>query len=153
MSLFNRHHSWYNTATIQADVDEVLDKISSERIAKEHNKRVEEELANPEDFKKNERYRDYHEIDIEIDPDDYDLMYQDDEELDDFPEDAIVEYLVNRGYTVLKKYAFPVDLSKTSTYINDLEPWKFKDVMCDILGLSHLADKETILKELSNKIK
>lgn len=39
-----------------------------------------------------------------------------------------------------------------SEYLSELPPHKLRDILCDMVGVSHHASKETILQEIENKI-
>lgn len=39
-----------------------------------------------------------------------------------------------------------------SEYLSELPPHKLRDMLCDMVGISHHASKETILQEIENKI-
>ena len=76
----------------------------------------------------------------------------DEEDLDDFDFEDIYDYIEGAGYIVLEKGAFPADMAAMSSYIGDLSNWKFKELLCDVCGLSHLATKEDILNAIKDKI-
>ncbi len=37
-------------------------------------------------------------------------------------------------------------------YIQDLDDLKFRDLMCDILGLQHVADNNSLIEQFKNRI-
>lgn len=152
MGLRNRWHCTPNV-TIYEDVDNVLEQISFSKIEEAYNARKEEKESDPDTFKKYERHnRSDSQVEIDIDPDEYDLMSIDEESLDDFDLEDIIDAVENSGYIVLKKGTLPADINAMTRYIGDLSNWKFKDILCDILGLNHLASKEDIINEVKNKL-
>lgn len=66
--------------------------------------------------------------------------YEVDKEVDDFNDQELIDELECRGYEVLEE-------STTQQY-EDIT----RDTLCDMLGLQHTADKETILTELQQII-
>lgn len=149
---YNRWHCTENI-TVYADVDDVLDQISFNKIEEEYEKRLELKERDRTAFDIDEKYsKDDSQVEIEVDPDEHDLMSVDDEDLDDFDFEEIYNYIEDAGYVILEKGAFPADMSAMSSYIGDLSNWKFKEMLCDICSLSHLATKDDILKAIAEKI-
>jgi len=150
------YNKWHYTPniTVYADVDDILDQISFSKIEKTYNKRKEEKESNQDTFEKYEKAnRDDSQVEIEVNPDEHDLMSIDDEDLDNFDFDEIINYIENHShYCVLKNGDFSAGMNAVSSYIGDLTSWKLKDVLCDICGISHLSTKEDIINALKEKI-
>ena len=80
----------------------------------------------------------------------------------------IIGYFVADGYKLYKSVIYEtsiedkvkeiqsnpsyIKLDNVSKYIQDLSSFKFKEFMCDICGLSHLATKEEIINEIKNRL-
>ena len=149
---YNRWHCTENI-TVHADVDDVLDQISFDKIEEEYERLLELRENDRSAFDIDEKYnRDDSQVEIEVDPDEYDLISANDVDLDDFDFEEIYNYLEDAGYVILEKGNFPADMSAMTSYISDLSNWKFKELLCDICGLSHLSSKEDILNAIKNKI-
>ena len=103
MSWRNTHH-YPSDVTISVNVDEALDKISFVKIKEAYEDRLEEKENNPEYFRNSEKFRDDDTIDFDIDADDYDLMYINDESLDDFDLEQMLEGNVYDGSGKYRKY-------------------------------------------------
>lgn len=149
------YNKWHFTdnITVYADVDDVLDQISFDKIEEEYEKRLELKETDRKAFDIDEKYnKDDSQVEIEVDPDEYDLVAQDNVSIDDFDFEEVYNYLEDAGYVILEKGAFPADMMAMSSYIGDLSNWKFKEMLCDICGLSHLATKDDILKAVAEKI-
>ena len=150
MSWRNTHH-YPSDVTISVNVDEALDKISFVKIKEAYEDRLEEKENNPEYFRNSEKFRDDDTIDFDIDADDYDLMYINDESLDDFDLEQIINTVEDSGYTVVNnKYCWN-DYSIVK-YLNDLPKWKLREVLCDLTGLNHLVSNDEIIREIIEKI-
>lgn len=150
MSWRNTHH-YPSDVTISVNVDEALDKISFVKIKEAYEDRLEEKENNPEYFRNSEKFRDDDTIDFDIDADDYDLMYINDESLDDFDLEQIINTVEDSGYTVVNnKYCWN-DYSIVK-YLNDLPKWKLREVLCDLTGLNHLVSNDEIIREIKEKI-
>ena len=150
MSWRNTHH-YPSDVTISVNVDEALDKISFVKIKEAYEDRLEEKENNPEYFRNSEKFRDDDTIDFDIDADDYDLMYINDESLDDFDLEQIINTVEDSGYTVVNnKYCWN-DYSIVK-YLNDLPKWKLREVLCDLTGLNHLVSNNEIIREIKEKI-
>ena len=151
MSWRNTHH-YSSDVTISANVDEALDKISFVKIKEAYEDRLEEKENNPEYFRNSEKFRDDDTIDFDIDVGDYDLMYINDESLDDFDLEQIINTVEDSGYTVVNnKYCWN-DYSIVIKYLNDLPKWKLREVLCDLTGLNHLVSNDEIIREIKEKI-
>lgn len=150
MSWRNTHH-YPSDVTISVNVDEALDKISFVKIKEAYEDRLEEKENNPEYFRNSEKFRDDDTIDFDIDADDYDLMHIDDESLDDFDLEEIINTVEDSGYTVVNNNYGCNDYGIVK-YLNDLPKWKLREVLCDLTGLNHLASNDEIIKEMKEKI-
>lgn len=150
MSWRNAHH-YPSDVTISVNVDEALDKISFDKIKEAYEDRLEEKENDPEYFRNSEKFRDDDTIDFDIDADDYDLMYIDDESLDDFDLEEIINAVEDSGYTVVNNSYGWNDYGIVK-YLNDLPKWKLREVLCDLAGLNHLVSNDEIIKEIKEKI-
>lgn len=145
--------SW-KTETVYADVDEIIDQIPTTSLEEELDKRKELQVSDIKLAERKESRRSS-EVSIEIDPDDYDLVSQEDihVSVSDFSDREIIKYLKLRGYRV---YGDDVNLSALERLAQDLQdaqPYKLKGFLCDLFELSHMASKEDIINEMKNKIK
>jgi hypothetical protein len=145
--------SW-KTETVYADVDEIIDQIPTTSLEEELVKRKELQVSDIKLAERKESRRSS-EVSIEIDPDDYDLVNQDDvrPSLSDFSETELIKYLKSRGYRV---YGDEVDLSsleRLAQDLQDVQQYKLKGFLCDLFELSHMASKEDIINEMKSKIK
>lgn len=142
---------WDNIETIDVYVDDVIEHIPFEDLEKEYKRRVELKENDPKTFERDERYN-HDKIDVEINPEDYDLVKRENIKLNDFDNVDIKFYLENNGYNVFEKGC--IDDSATDSiarYLEDMAPYKRKEFLCDILNIGHYSTKEdimNILKEL-----
>ena len=140
--------SW-KTVTVYVDVDEIIGQIPTESLEEELNTRKELQVSDAKlaEHKESRRSSD---VSIEIDPDDYDLVDRDDARpsVSDFSEKELVGYLKSRGYSV-----YLSSLEELARDLRDMQPYKLKEFLCDLLELSHVTSKEDIINEMRNKIK
>ena len=146
---------YYQTDAIDIRVsgEDVISDISTKRLEIELEDRKELEHFEPEEFKKQERYRDGTSL-VTIDLDDYGLICKDDVEPNFFTDIDLIYFLeTHRNYAVFSKGSIGnSDADSVCTYLMDLPKWKFKEFMCDTLGLNHFATVDDILTELKNKL-
>ena len=65
----------------------------------------------------------------------------------------MISELTSHGYEIFGTDAvYPLKLDNVSKYIQELSSFKFKEFMCDICGLSHLATKEEIINKIKNRL-
>jgi len=144
--------SW-KTVTVNADVDEIIDQIPTTSLEKELKERKELQVSDVK-LAEREESRRSSDVSIEIDPDDYDLIEQDDIRVSDFDENELINYLESRGYNIDKSYGIGVNsLERLVRELQDVQPYKLKNFLCDLLELSHVTSKEDIINEMRSKIK
>ena len=143
--------SW-KTVDISISSSDIIDKIPTTILEEELKERKELQVADIKQAEREERWRS-EDFDIEIDPEDYGLINEEDVSLDGFEDNQLISKLTNRGYEVFgENEGYPVQLDNVSKYIQDLSSYKFKEFMCDVCGLSHLATKEEIINEIKNRL-
>lgn len=133
--------------------EDVISDISTKRLEVELEDRKELEEFEPEEFKKQEKYRDGTSL-VTIDLDDYGLICKDDVEPNFFSDTDLIHYLeTQKGYAVFSKGSVGMsDADNVCTYLMDLPKYKLKEFMCDTLGLSHFATVDDILNELKMRL-
>ena len=145
-------HWWMNTKTVTVEVDDVIEHIPFEKLEEEYKKRLELKENDPDSFAKEERYTSV-EIDVDICPDDYDLVKRDEITLNEFDDIDIKFYLENQGYNVFKKDCIDESaIDGVAIYLEDIPFHKRKDFLCDILGIGHYNTKEDILNTLRERL-
>ena len=143
--------SW-KKVDISISSSDIIDKIPTTILEKELKARKELQVADIKQAEREERRRS-EDFDIEIDPEDYGLIDEEDASLDGFEDNQLISELTKHGYEVFgKDEAYPVKLDCVSRHIQDLSSYKFKEFMCDVCGLSHLATKEEIINEIKNRL-
>ena len=145
-------HWWMNTETVTVEVDDVIEHIPFEKLEEEYKKRLELKENDPDSFAKEELYNS-DEIDVDICPDDYDLVKRDEIKLNEFDVIDIKFYLENNGYNVFKKGCIDESaIDGVEKYFEDMPVYKRKDFLCDILGIGHYNTKEDILNTLRERL-
>ena len=143
--------SW-KTIDINIDAQEIIEKIPTSILEEELKDRKELQASDIKAAERAERNRTSN-IELEIDPDDYDLVDRDDITVSDFSEDELIGYLENAGYEVYDYENSPdTSLDGVIRYFENNQPYKLKEFLCDLCRLSHLSSKEQIIKELLGKI-
>lgn len=131
---------------------DIVDKIPTSILEEELKERKELQVADIKQAEREERWRS-DDFDIEIDPESYGLIDEEDVSLDGFEDYQLINKLTDHGYEIFDKDAvYPVKLDNVSKYIQELSSYKFKGFMCDICGLSHLATNEEIINEIKNRL-
>lgn len=74
--------------------------------------------------------------------------------LDELDDDDLIQELKKRNRQ--KEIAF-ANVERTtkdnvSLYIQNLDDVKFRDLMCDVLGLQHFADKDSLVEQFKNRL-
>lgn len=144
--------SW-KTVTVYADVDEVIEQIPTASLEEELKRRKDLQASDVKLAEREENRRSS-DINIEIDPDDYDLVDQDDIHVSDFGEDELIDYLEGRGYSVFDN-AYCPEVNTLNGIIQNLQnaqKYKLKDFLCDLFNLSHVASKDDIAAEITVKL-
>lgn len=140
------------TVTVYADVDEIINQISTTSLEEELNRRKKLQVSDIKLATREESIRSS-EVSIEIDPYDYDLVNQEDIRVSDFSKMELIEYLKSLGYNVYGDELSLSLLEKLAQDLQDVQPYKLKDFLCDLFELSHMASKEDIINEMRNKIR
>ena len=143
--------SW-KKVDISISSSDIIDKIPTTILEKELKERKELQVADIKQAEREERWRS-EDFDIEIDPEDYGLVDEEAITLENFDDSDMIYELITHGYEIFDKNAvYPVKLNNVSNYIQDLSSYKFKEFMCDVCGLSHLATKEEIINGIKNRL-
>ena len=141
---------------IDIDEDDILDSISTDKLVKVVARRRKELEEHPEDFYREEQWRKEWVETISVDLDEYDLMYQDDESIDHFSNDEIINYLEKQGYQVAVDEDDNVcgqSLSKLcSDYFFNHTKFKNKEFLLDILDLGSYATDQDIIDRIKEII-
>lgn len=140
------------TVTVYADVDEIINQISTTSLEEELNRRKKLQVSDIKLATREESIRSS-EVSIEIDPYDYDLVNQEDIRVSDFSKMELIEYLKSLGYNVYGDELSLSLLEKLAQDLQDVQPYKLKYFLCDLFELSHMASKEDIINEMRNKIR
>lgn len=152
---FSSRERFGSTLDIDVDEESILDSIATDKLVRIVSERRKELMKDPKSFENEERWRkDWIET-ISIDLDEYDLMYIQDEALDDFSIDQIIEYLEKRGYQVTDDDEFPKQksLSKVcSDYIFNHTKFKNKEFLLNMLDLSSYATEQDIIDRIKEII-
>lgn len=131
---------------------DIVDKIPTSILEEELKERKELQVTDIKQAEREERWRS-EDFDIEIDPETYGLIDEEDVSLDGFEDYQLISQLADHGYEIFDKDAvYPVKLDNVSKYLQELSSYKFKGFMCDICGLSHLATNEEIINEIKNRL-
>lgn len=142
----------WKTVDISISSSDIIDKIPTTILEKELKERKELQVADIKQAEREERWRS-EDFDIEIDPEDYGLIDEEDVSIDGFEDNQLISKLTDRGYEVFgENERYPVKLDCTSKYIQYLSSYKFKEFMCDVCGLSHLATKEEIINGIKDRL-
>ena len=145
-------YGWSDTKTVTIDVEDIISEIPTRILKEEYEDRQELQRTDPKQAERDERWRTC-EIDIDINLDDNDLLDKDNVDLDIFEDCQIISYLEEAGYSVFENSSVSKnECSGISVYMNEVPNWKFKEIMCDTLGLSHMATKEEIINEIKNRL-
>ena len=143
---------FWDTKTITIDAEEIIEQISSKTLDEEYKKRKDIQRTDPQRAINDERFRS-DQIDVEINLDEYDLVERDSVEISDFSHKQAIDYLEELGYSVFENSCISSnECSGISKYMDEAPKWRFKDLLCDALGLSHLATKEEIISKISEKL-
>lgn len=146
------HYFWADTKTVTIDAEDIIGNIPSRILDEEYKQRKELQRVDPKQAEKEERWRS-DDIDVEINLDEYDLVERDSIEVSDFDSRQIIDYLEECGYSVFGNSCVSTDeCSGISKYMNEVPKWKFKELLCDALKLSHLATNEEIINEIKNRL-
>ena len=142
--------SW-KTVDINIDAQEIIEKIPTSILEEELKDRKDLQASNSKAAEREERNRTYN-IELEIDPDDYDFVERDDISPTDFDDDRLINYLEDNGYEVYDYENSPdTSLDGVIRYFENNQPYKLKEFLCDLCRISHLSSKEQIIKELMEK--
>ena len=143
---------WPGNVDITCDVDEVIGQIPTSALENELEERKGLQKKDVKECARQERYRTW-EIEISINPEDYNLVDVEDVEVSDFEDQQIIDYLECAGYCVFKKGVVNTsDMDGVKLYLDELSNWKFREAICDLLGLSHRASKDDIINKLKERI-
>ena len=145
--------SWYysNSRDINIDLDKIMCDIPTYMLEDELEERKALQERDPAQAERDESYRSST-VDYEIDIRDYDLIDEEDASLDTYDDVDLKQEIEHRGYTVLHDDLLPdYGLGGIAQGLNQFQPWKLKDFLCDFLGISHLSSKEQIIDELKTR--
>ena len=135
---------WHSNATITFDVSEVIGQIPTREL--------ERELQERKELNKKELYRG-NELEVDIDPYEFDLVKQEDIEISDFTIEQIKEYLDKEGYHVIRSGARGnYNTDGVIQFIEELPNWKLRELMCDICGITHVSSTDDIINSIKEKL-
>ena len=142
--------SW-QTVDIDIDAQEIVEKIPTSILEEELKDRKELQASDVKAAERAERNRTSN-IELEIDPDDYDLVDRDNITVSDFSKDELIGYLENAGYEVYDCENSPdTSLDGVIRYFENNQSYKLKEFLCNLCRISYLSSKEQIIKELLEK--
>ena len=140
---------WPSNATITFDVSEVIGQIPTRELERELQERKE---LNKKELYKKELYRG-NELEVDIDPYEFDLVKQEDIEISDFTIEQIKEYLDKEGYHVIRSGARGNNNTDgVIQFIEELPKWKLRELMCDICGITHVSSTDDIINSIKEKL-
>lgn len=141
---------WNEDVEIEIDIDDIINDIPTNMLEEELAKRKKQMVSSLKTFQSEEKLR-YNTVRVSIDPNDYDLIKQDEVTLDNFYISEIVSYMTAEGYSILcgKHVNNPYEISK---YLYELPKDKFRDLICDVLGLGRCVSNEEIIKKIKTKL-
>lgn len=143
---------WPGNVDITCSVNDVIDQIPTSELENALEERKDLQKEDLKEYARQERYR-TSEINVTIDPSDYDLVDEEDINISDFEEQQIIDYIEGAGYCVFKKGVVNTsNMDGVKQYLDELSNWKFRDSICDLLGLSHCASKDDIINNLKERI-
>lgn len=142
---------WNQDVIVNVDYDEVMEQIPTSVLEEVLKERKELQHSDIKEFERQESRRGGG-IDINIDPSDYDLINEEDISVSDFTDAQIIDTLERRGYTVVSRDEDFGGLDNVANFLYNIPNHKFKDFLCDTLGLSHLVTNEYIINEIKNRI-
>lgn len=143
---------WPSNATITFDVSEVIEQIPTCELERELQERKELIKIDSKRYHKKELYRGY-ELEVDIDPYEFDLVKQEDIELSDFTIEQIKEYLDKEGYHVIRSGARGNNNTDgVIQFIEELPKWKLRELMCDICGITHVSSTDDIINSIKEKL-
>ena len=143
---------FWDTKTVTIDAEEIIEQISSDILDEEYKRRKGIQRTDPQRAINDERFR-TDQVDVEINLDEYDLVERESVSVSDFDHKQIIDYLEELGFSVFENSCISSnECSGISKYMEEAPNWKFKDLLCDALGLSHLATKEEIISKISEKL-
>ena len=141
---------WNEDVEIEIDIDDIINDIPTDILEDELAKRKKQMECSLKTFQSEERLR-YNTARVLIDPNDYDLIKQDEVTLDNFYISEIVNYMSAKGYSILcGKHVNNSD--EISKYLHELPKDKFRDLMCDALSLGRCVSNEEIIKKIKTKL-
>lgn len=141
---------WNEDVEIEIDIDDIINDIPTDILEDELAKRKKQMECSLKTFQSEEKLR-HNTARVLIDPNDYDLIKQDDVTLDNFYISEIVNYMSAKGYSILcGKHINNSD--EISKYLYELPKDKFRDLMCDALSLGRCVSNEEIIKKIKTKL-
>ena len=93
---------WPGNVDITCSVNDVIDQIPTSELENALEERKDLQKEDLKEYARQERYR-TSEINVTIDPSDYDLVDEEDINISDFEEQQIIDYIEGAGYCVFKK--------------------------------------------------
>ena len=143
---------WPSNVTITFDVSEVIEQIPTRELERELEERKELIKSDPKEHNKKERYR-CDELEVDINPEDFDLVKQEDIEVSDFTIEQIKEYLDKEGYHVIRSGV--IGNNNTDGVIQVIEESpkrKLRELMCDICDITHVSSTDDIINSIKEKL-
>lgn len=147
-----RRYWWQDSITVNVDYDDVIEQIPTDVLQEELNKRKELQHSDIKTFEKEENRR-CDGIDIDVCPDDYGLVDEETVKLGEyFSDDYIIDYIESKGHTIVSDGETFGTIENVTNYLYSLPNYKYRDYLCDSLGLSRRSAKEEIIEEIKNRI-
>ena len=143
---------WPSNVTITFDVSEVIEQIPTRELERELEERKELIKSDPKEHNKKERYRG-DELEVDINPEDFDLVKQEDIEVSDFTIEQIKEYLDKEGYHVIRSgVRRNNNTDGVLQVLEEVPKWKWRDLMCDICDITHVSSTDDIINSIKEKL-
>ena len=143
---------WPSNVTITFDASEVIEQITTHELERELQERKELIKSDPKEHNKKERYRG-DELEVDIDPEEFDLVKQEDIEVSDFTIEQIKEYLAKEGYHVIRSgVRGDNNTDGVIQFIEELPKWKLRELMCDICGITYISSTDDIINSIKEKL-
>ena len=143
---------WPSNVTITFNVGEVIEQIPTHELERELQDRKELIKSDPKEHNNKERYRG-DELEVDIDPDEFELVKREDIEVSDFTIEQIKEYLNKEGYHIIRSgVRGDNNTDGIIQFIEESPKWKFRELMCDICGITHVSSTDDIINSIKEKL-
>lgn len=138
-----------DTVNVDIDINDIIDDIPTDMLEEELLKRKKLAEEDPEKEKQQEYWRAKNLL-YPINPDDYDLISNEAVTLANFDYSELIYELEHNGFRVLPKEDMrligDITMADIANYIRNEQNWKIRDFLCDLVGIPHTSNKETIIE-------